>query len=176
MANVDLSRVPQYYHKYINLVSSKELQNGFDQYPSEFINFLQSIPEEKWDFRYQEDKWSIKEMVQHIMDTERIFCYRALCFARKDKTPLPGFDENEYARNAMADVRSKDELVSELVTIQSSTALLFKSFTEVMLNEEGVANGNSVYVKGIGFIILGHSQHHKGILIERYLKEKTISL
>jgi len=175
MATVDLSRVPQYYHKYIALASNMELQNAFDHYPSEFIDFLQSIPQEKWDFRYQEDKWSIKEMVQHIMDTERIFCYRALCFARKDKTPLPGFDENEYARNAMADARSKDDLISELVTIQSSTALLFKSFTEEMLNSEGVANGNSVYVKGIGFIILGHSQHHKKILIERYLQEKTIS-
>ncbi len=76
----------------------------------------------------------------------------------------------------MADARSIDDLISELVTIQSSTALLFKSFTEEMLKSEGVANGNSVYVKGIAFIILGHTQHHKKILIERYLQEKTISL
>lgn len=176
MSKVELSRVPEYYHKYINLVATRELDEAFAHYPTEFINFLLTIPADKWDFRYAEGKWSIKEMVQHIIDTERIFCYRALCFARKDQTSLPGFDENYYASNSMAGLRTKEDLVEELKAVQYATALLFRSFTPTMLNETGTANGNPVYVKGIGFIILGHIQHHQNILKERYLQEKTISL
>jgi len=176
MAKVDLSRVPEFYHKYINQVSDKELSEALEHYPAEFIQFLNAIPPAKWDFRYSPGKWSIKEMVQHIIDAERIFCYRALCFARKDQTRLPGFEENDYALNSMAGLRTKEDLVEELKAVQSSTALLFRSFDPTMLNETGTANGNPVYVKGIGFIILGHMQHHKSILKERYLQEKTISL
>jgi hypothetical protein len=176
MTKVDLSRVPAYYHKYINLVSDQELDEAFTHYPAEFISFLQSIPQEKWDFSYAEGKWSIKEMVQHIIDTERIFCYRALCFARQDQTPLPGFEEKDYALNSKAGLRSKEALIEELKSVQNSTALLFRSFDQAMLNEEGTANGNPVYVKGIGYIILGHIKHHESILKERYLQEKTISL
>jgi hypothetical protein len=176
MPNVDLSRVPEYYHKYINLVSDRELEEAFAFYPPAFINFLQTIPVEKWDFRYAEGKWSIKEMVQHIIDTERIFSYRALCFARKDQTSLPGFDEKEYANNSNAGRRSMKDLIDELQAVQTSTAFLFRSFDPGMLEEEGTANGNPIYVKGIGYIIQGHIKHHENILKERYLQEKTISL
>ena len=91
MANVELSRVPEYYHGYINRVTEKDLNKAFLNHQIDFVSFLNDIPAEQWDYRYDEGKWSIKEVVQHIIDAERIFCYRALCIARKDKTPLPGF-------------------------------------------------------------------------------------
>ena len=93
----DLSRVGNFYHNYINLVTEDELAEAFDKESASFVRFLDTIPAEKYDYRYAEDKWTIKEVLQHIIDAERIFSYRALRFARKDKTPLPGFDENSFA-------------------------------------------------------------------------------
>lgn len=174
MANVDLSRVPEYYHKYINLVNENDLGQAFQKYQTDLIAALSQIPAGKWDYRYAEGKWTVKEVVQHIIDAERIFCYRALCFARKDKTSLPGFDENTYAAASKADKRTKEDLIDELQSVQRSSAQLFRSFDEEQLNETGIANGKSIYVKAIGYIIVGHALHHKNILLERYLQQKTI--
>jgi uncharacterized damage-inducible protein DinB len=176
MANVDLSRVPEYYYKYINLVNENDLDQAFQKHQTDLIATLPEVPADKWDYSYAEGKWTIKEVVQHIIDGERIFCYRALCFARKDKTSLPGFDENTYAAASKANKRTKEYLIEELQTAQKSSAQLFHSFDEEQLNESGVANGKSVYVKGIGYIIVGHALHHKNILLERYLQEKTIPI
>jgi uncharacterized damage-inducible protein DinB len=169
MANVDLSRVPEYYHKYINLVIKDDLRTTFEKHQTELVSFLKEIPKKKWNYRYAEGKWSIKEVVQHIIDAERVFSYRALCFARKDQTPLPSFDENIFAANSMADERSKKDLLKELKTVQESSAQMFNSFNEEQLDQSGVASEKSTYVKGIAYIILGHALHHKKILEERYL-------
>jgi uncharacterized damage-inducible protein DinB len=174
MANVELSRVPEYYHKYINLVNESDLNQAFQKHQTDLIATLSQIGADKWDYRYAEGKWTIKEVVQHIIDTERIFCYRALCFARKDETSLPGFDENSYATASKASRRTKEDLIDELQSVQKSSAQLFRSFDEEQLNETGIANGKSVYVKAIGYIIVGHVLHHKNILLERYLQQKTI--
>lgn len=176
MANVDLSRVFEYYHRYINLVTEDDLTTAFQKHQTDLISTLTAIPGEKWNYRYAEGKWSIKELVQHVIDAERIFCYRALCFARKDKTPLPGFDENTYAAASKADQRTKEELIEELKTAQRSSAQMFASFDEEQLNEDGVANGKPVYVKALSFIIIGHALHHRNILLERYLQDKTITV
>jgi uncharacterized damage-inducible protein DinB len=170
MTNVDLSRVPEYYHKYINLAIDDDLQTAFKKHQTDLISFLKDIPKKKWSHRYAEGKWSIKEVVQHIIDAERVFAYRALCFARKDTTSLPSFDENVFAENSKADERSKKDLIKELKTVQESSALLFNSFDEEQLDQSGVASGKSTYVKGIGYILVGHALHHKKILKERYLK------
>jgi uncharacterized damage-inducible protein DinB len=170
MANVDLSRVPEYYHKYINLAIDDDIQTAFKKHQTELVSFLKDIPKKKWNHRYAEGKWSIKEVVQHIIDAERVFAYRALCFARKDQTPLPGFDENIFAVNSKADERSKKDLIKELKTVQDSSTLLFNSFDEEQLEQPGVASGKPTYVKGIAYILLGHALHHKKILEERYLK------
>lgn len=169
MANVDLSRVPEYYHKYINLVSDEDLSTAFEKHQKDLVSFLKDIPKKKWDYRYAEGKWSIKEVVQHITDTERVFAYRALCFARKDQTPLPSFDENVFAANSKASQRSKKDLIKELKAVQESSAQLFDSFDEEQLDQSGIASGKSTYVKGIGYILLGHAVHHKKILEEKYL-------
>lgn len=169
MPNVDLSKVPAYYHNYISQVGANELPDAFKSHTTELVDFLNNIPDDKWNYRYAEGKWSIKEVVQHIIDAERIFCYRALRFARKDETPLPGFDENVYAENSNAGRRSKSELINEMQNVQRSSADLFNSFTNEQLECSGTANNKSIYVKGIGFIIVGHGLHHRNILEERYL-------
>jgi uncharacterized damage-inducible protein DinB len=174
MANVDLSRVPEFYHKYISFVAEKDLEKAFQDHQTDFLSTLKEIPTEKWNYRYAEGKWSIKQLVQHIIDSERIFCYRSLCIARKDKTPLPGFEEDDYAVASHAERRTKESLIEELSTVQRSSAQLFTSFDEEMLNESGISNGKSIYVKAIGYIIVGHTLHHKSILLERYLNQKSI--
>lgn len=169
MSNVDLSRVPEYYHRYINLAIHDDLQTAFEKHQTELVSFLKDIPKKKWNYRYAEGKWSIKEVVQHIIDAERVFAYRALCFARKDQTPLPSFDENIFAANSKADERSKKDLIKELKTVQESSAQMFNSFDKEQLEQPGVASGKPTYVKGIAYIVLGHVLHHKKILEERYL-------
>lgn len=176
MANVDLSRVPEFFHTYINHVRENNLANAFQTHQTDLISLLKSIPPEDWNYRYAEGKWSIAEVVQHVIDAERIFCYRALCIARQDKISLPGFDEDNYARASRAGRRAKEELLEELSVVQRSSAQLFASFDEEMLEENGISNGKSIYVRAIGNIIIGHTLHHKKILSERYLKEKTITL
>lgn len=169
MANVDLSRVPEYFHRYINLAIADDMQTAFKKHQTELVSFLKEIPKKKWGYRYAEGKWSIKEVVQHIIDAERVFTYRALCFARKDQTPLPSFDENLFAVNSKADIRTKKDLIKELKTVQESSAQLFNSFDEEQLNQSGLASGKPTYVKGVAYILLGHALHHKKILEERYL-------
>ncbi|MES2881101.1 MAG: DinB family protein [Bacteroidota bacterium] len=169
MNNVDLSRVPPFYHNYINNLAEPDLMKAFQNHQVELLALLIDVPDEKWSYRYASGKWSIKEMVQHIIDADRIFCYRALRFARKDKTELPGFDEDSFAAASAADRRTKENLLDELTTVQKSAALLFSSFNEEHLNQTGTANGNEVYVEAIGFIIIGHTLHHKSILQQRYL-------
>lgn len=169
MNNIDLSRVPPFYHNYIKHVDEGNLKNAFQQYQVELLALLIDVAHEQWSYRYADGKWSIKEMVQHIIDADRIFCYRALRFARKDKTELPGFDENSFAAASGADRRTKEDLLDELTTVQKSAALLFSSFNEDQLNQTGTANGDEVYVEAIGFIIIGHTLHHKNILQQRYL-------
>ncbi len=169
MNNVDLLRVPSFYHNYIKQVAEADMTKAFQQHLVELRALLINIPAEKWAYRYAGGKWSIKEMVQHIIDADRIFCYRALRFARKDKTELPGFDEESFAAASNADTRTKEDLIDELSTVQKSAALLFSSFNEDQLNQTGTANGSEVYVAAIGFIIIGHTLHHKSILLQRYL-------
>jgi uncharacterized damage-inducible protein DinB len=165
----DLTRVPEYYHKYINKVKQPDLGVAFKEHSRNSYEFFKSIPEEKWDHRYAEGKWSIRDLLQHLIDAERIFSYRALRFARKDATPLPGFEENEYAVTAKAESRTSQSLLAEWQAVNRSTESLFDSFTEDQLEESGVASGASTYVRAIGFIICGHAVHHMEIIRERYL-------
>ncbi len=169
MHTLDLNRVPSYYHKYISLVPQQGLETIMDNHGASLIDTLKNLSDDKWNFKYAPDKWKVKELIQHIIDTERIFCYRALRFARKDKTPLPGFDENAYASASDANRRKSLDLKEELSVVQRSASLLFRSFNEEQLDAEGEANGQSIYVGGMAYIVVGHSLHHLGILKERYL-------
>lgn len=135
----------------------------------DFIRFVQNIPMDKFDFRYEEGKWTIKEIIQHIIDTERIFGYRALRISRNDKTPLPGFEENDYAANTDANSRGLQGLLTELALVRESTLALFKSFSEEQLKRMGIVSNNEISVRAIGFILIGHQKHHQKVFQERYL-------
>ena len=120
-------------------------------------------------YKYAKDKWSIKELLLHIIDTERVFAYRALRFAREDKTDLPGFEQDDYVITSDANTRSKASLLNEYNFQRASTIALFSSFNDSMLMKIGMAGGNPMSVRAIGFITSGHEVHHCNILRERYL-------
>ncbi|KIA99401.1 DinB family protein [Flavobacterium sp. AJR] len=135
----------------------------------DFIKFVQNIPMDKFDYRYAEGKWTIKEIIQHIIDTERIFAYRALRFSRNDKTGLPSFDENDYVDNTNANARSIQDLLTELSAVRHSNLLFYKSLSEEQLKRIGTASNNQISVRALGFVIIGHQKHHQKVFQERYL-------
>ncbi|WP_125720825.1 DinB family protein [Flavobacterium ustbae] len=135
----------------------------------EFIRFVQNIPMDKFDYRYAEGKWTIKDIIQHIIDTERIFAYRALRFSRNDKTPLPSFEENDYAENTDSNSRSIQELLTELSAVRHSTLLFYKSLSQEQLKRIGTASNNPISVRALGFVMIGHQRHHQKVFEERYL-------
>ena len=165
----DLNRVPVYYHNYINQAIGEDLNQIFSEQAASFRTFLDSLTASQWDHRYASGKWSIKELLQHIVDAERIFAYRALCIARKDTTPLPGFDENQYQDNAKTENRDWKDLVEEFSLVRASNIILFRSFDEDQLEATGTASDASNYVRAFGFIMAGHVAHHLKIIQERYL-------
>lgn len=169
MPRPDMNRVPVFYHKYINQVEGDELNEILSKQAITFTAFLHDLPIEKRDFRYGPDKWTIREVLQHIMDAERVFAYRALCIARGEQQPLPGFDENQYADNAQCSNRKWSEMTEEFRAIRRANEIMFASFNEKQLEATGTASGWPVYVLGIGYMLAGHAQHHLNILKERYL-------
>lgn len=160
---------PIFYAAYIQVLENVEMIEELEICLHDFIRFVQNIPMDKFDYRYAEEKWTIKDIIQHLIDAERIFSYRALRISRNDKTPLPGFEENDYVINANANDRSLQDLLTEFSAVRHSTLLLFKSFSQDQLTRIGIASGNEVSVRAIGFIIIGHQKHHQKIFKERYL-------
>jgi uncharacterized damage-inducible protein DinB len=128
------------------------------------------LSEEQGNYAYDKKKWTIKELLVHVMDTERIFCERALRFARKDKTELPGFDHDIFVLNSNANQRTLKDILKEYKAIRKSTLALFKNFTPEMLEQGGIANGNKLTVHSIGFTISGHELHHLNVVKAKYLK------
>lgn len=170
MKNLLVNEYPEYFGTYINKVESEDLIEALEENLDDFTNFIENIvPDSKYEFRYQSEKWSIKEIVQHIIDAERIFAYRALRMARFDKTPLPGFEENDYVPVSESDKRTMDDLIREFVLVRKSTIELFESFSDEMMKSIGVASGKEVSVRAIGYIISGHCIHHQQVIKERYL-------
>ena len=158
-----------YYGTYIMKTGEVTLKQGLKQSGDKTIAFLQSIPKDKLEFSYAEGKWTIKEVIQHIMDTERIFAYRALRIARKDQTPLPGFDQDNYIKPSEANKRNIEDLIQEFKSIKMATLTLFDSFSDEMLLSKGTASNSPVSVRAIGFIIMGHEIHHCEVIKDRYL-------
>ena len=159
-----------YFENYTSLVREEDVLDAFKNQTKILSDFLVVISEDKATYAYAEGKWTLKEMLQHMIDTERIFSYRALAIARKETVTLPGFDENVYATNSLANRRTWEELSQEMKIVRETTIMLFKSFTEEMLQSSGcfsAANGN---VNTLGLIIVGHFYHHVNISNERYLK------
>ncbi|HSP07494.1 MAG TPA: DinB family protein [Acidobacteriota bacterium] len=133
-------------------------------------DLILSLPEEKLLYRYAEGKWTIKEVLAHIIDDERIYTYRALRFARNDATELPGFEQDEYARYSGANNRKIKNILKEFAAVRNATIALFESLDEEALGRSGVANGNRVTVRALAYHLAGHELHHINILKERYLR------
>lgn len=159
---------PGYFQRYTRLVPEKTLPEAFTVQQQRLESFLGTFSEEQSRFRYAPGKWSVKELLLHMTDSERIFSYRALCFARGEQQSLPGFEENDYAALSDADQRSWASLLDEFRAVRTATRLLFEGFSPAMLAREGTANGQRLSVADIGFILLGHYYHHENILRERY--------
>lgn len=170
MTRPTLSEVPPFYKNYVENVKDLDVLEALKQSSKLTLDLIRSIPEAKGEFRYEPGKWSIKEVLNHMQDGERIFAYRALRMARNDKTPLPGFEEKDYAPEANAGARSIKQLADELERVRRTTIDLFTSFTEEMLKREGTASNNKISVLHLGYIIAGHETHHRKVLQERYLK------
>lgn len=153
---------------YIKALDNVDLLEELEISLHDFIKFVQNIPLDKFDYRYAECKWTIKEIIQHIIDAERIFAYRALRISRNDQTPLPGFEENDYVNNTTGNNRSIQELLTEFSAVRHSNLLLFKSFSDEQLTRMGIASNHSVSVRALGFLIIGHQKHHQRVFQERY--------
>ena len=158
-----------YYKSYIQELEDVELIEELEICLHEFIKFVQNIPMDKFDYQYVEGKWTIKEIIQHLIDSERVFSYRALRISRNDKTPLPGYDENDYVTNSNGKQRSLQSILTEMAVVRQSTLSLFNSFTPKQLSLIGIANNCEVSVRAIGFIIIGHQKHHQRVFLDRYL-------
>ncbi|MEO8234534.1 MAG: DinB family protein [Flavobacterium sp.] len=169
MKNILNSDYPAYFETYINHVQNDDCILAMEENLNDFIVFIENIPLEKYNYKYQENKWTIKDIVRHIIDTERIFAYRALRFSRFDRTPIPGFEENDYAANVDTAKIEMTDLLQEFILVRKSTIKLFESFSEVMLFAKGIASGNEMSVLAVGFIVSGHVIHHQNVIKERYL-------
>lgn len=157
------------FQTYIDETTGLTINDLVTNYSSQLNNFISSLPENKEDYAYAAGKWTVKDLLQHMIDTERIMTYRALTFARKDSVALPGFNENEYADSAKASFRSLADLKEEYIALRKSTDLFLTSLSEEQLLQKGISNGYPLSVNSLAFIIFGHSIHHKKILQERYL-------
>lgn len=158
-----------YYQNYITKAGEVDLIEELEISVHRLIRFVREIPMDKFDYRYAEGKWTIKDILQHLIDSERIFAYRALRFARKDLTPLASFEEDNYADAANGGKRSLQDLLTELAVVRQSTLSLFKTFDNETLQRIGTAANHPMSVRALGFVIIGHQNHHRQVFQERYL-------
>jgi hypothetical protein len=161
---------PDYYNLYIPLVTADNVIDGLIVNQGEVGNLILSIPDNKSQYSYAQGKWTIKQVINHITDTERIIAYRALRFARKDPQQPLAFEEDHYAANSELDNRSMADLQEEFNNVRKATLSLFKSFSEKTLMLKGNTTMGDTTVLALGYLIAGHSKHHLNVIKERYLK------
>ncbi len=157
-----------YYAGYIGKVPDITLRSALDESAAALLDYLTHVPDDRVDYAYAPGKWTIKECLQHIIDTERIFAYRALAIARGDKTPLPGFDQNEYMKVVELGHRSFRKMIEEFRHLRQSNLRMFKTFTKEDLERTGTMSNTAVSVRALGFIICGHVFHHAQLYRETY--------
>jgi len=158
-----------YYKTYVSQIDSSDIYKFLSDNDKSIKEFYESIPSEKWDYKYEEEKWNIKEVLQHIIDTERIFAYRMLRIARNDSAPMAGFDQNVYARNIDCSKITPAQLMKEFNLVRQSTIVFLENLDSSNWQNIGVASGNNVSCRALGFLIAGHEKHHRRIIKERYL-------
>jgi len=158
-----------YFKAYLDQLEERPLIEALTEGAIETNRFFRDLPESKHEFQYAESKWTPKEILLHLIDAERAFSYRALFIARTDNANLEGFDENTFAKNSNANVRSMADLLKEYNSVRAATINLFESFSDETLARIGKANGNTFSVRVAGFLTCGHEIHHRKVIKERYL-------
>lgn len=158
----------EYYGKYIKNVGELSLRSALDESAAELLEYLNNVDEGRMDFAYAPGKWTIAQSLQHIIDTERIFSYRALCIARGDKTALPGYEQDDYAAVASVTGRRFLDMIDEFRVVRQASIALFNSFTEEDILRTGTMSGGGVSVRALGFIISGHAYHHAKLYQDKY--------
>ncbi|GGA83166.1 DinB family protein [Puia dinghuensis] len=159
----------EFYQSYIDLIKESDFREAIKKNSKQFRKLVENIPRKKFDYAYAEGKWTIRQMLQHIIDAERVFSYRALRLSRKDATPLPGFDENQWAANDGGATRKWKDLLEEFGVVREATEYLYDALTDEQLRFVGTVNERPLNAFTIGFIIPGHVTHHMHILEARYL-------
>lgn len=158
-----------YYENYLKLIEGDDILKILNEQSKKTQDILNSFSEHRGNFRYADGKWTVKELVGHLLDTERVFAYRALCIARGEKKSLPGFDQDDYVKEGNFNRRELFDLNYEFRLLRESNLLLFRTFTPEMLKLKGFANESSITVLAILFIIAGHEKHHMNVLKEKYM-------
>lgn len=164
-----MTEFQKYIQRYLDLNPTENFIEELSKSENATLAIFSKLNNESALYKYAENKWSLKEMLQHLIDCERIFQFRALSISRGEQQNLPGFNEEIYANNSFSDRRNLADLITEFSLVRQSSISLFKSFTSKMLENNGFANGNEIAVETIGKLIVGHNLHHLKIINERYL-------
>ena len=162
------SEYAPYYGKYIALVQQDDILSALEQQRRDTVLLLSCRTEQEGNFSYAPGKWTVKEVIGHICDSERIFAYRALRFGRADQTPLAGFEQDDYVRNGPFVRASMSDVTEDFIAVRRATVSLLRSLDEAAWRRRGVANNNEVSVRALAYIIAGHELHHRRILEEKY--------
>lgn len=162
------SEYASYYAGYVSKVPDVGIRAALDESEAALTEYLTYVADDRTSYAYAPGKWTIAQSLQHIIDTERIFAYRALRIARGDETPLPGFEQDDYAAAAPADHRKFKEMIEEFRLLRATTVALFSSFNEEELRRTGIMSGSPISVRALGFIMSGHVFHHAQLYRERY--------
>jgi len=164
-----IEEVPPFYQGYIKQVTDGELIQTLTDSGEQLVSLCEGLTEVQSLFRYAEGKWSIKDLIQHLIDAERVFSYRSMRFARNDQTELSGFNQDDYVEEVVADKFALEDLITSFTNVRQSSLDLFRSFSETELMKSGKSNGVKMSVEMIGYVIAGHTLHHKNIIQSRYL-------
>ena len=163
-----MTEFQKYIQRYLDLIPTDHFFDELGQSEKATLAIYLNLNDESALYKYAENKWSLKEILQHLIDCERIFQFRALAISRSETQNLPGFDEEIYAKNSNADIRNLADLMTEFSLVRQSSIYLFKSFTNEMLSNKGFANGNEISAETIGKLIVGHNLHHLNVIKKRY--------
>lgn len=158
-----------FYENYIKIVPAGDFLPTFKAESAKTAQLLSSLTEAQWNYSYAPDKWTLKELLVHMMDSERVFGYRALRIARGDQTPLPGFEQDDYIPTSEANARTGQNILTEWTALRASTLAFLNNLTPTMIERTGTASGATVSVRALGYMLLGHELHHRQIIEERYL-------
>jgi uncharacterized damage-inducible protein DinB len=168
IAHHESSEYAPYYGRYISLVVGNDILEILDEQRRQTVTLLSGRDEADGDFRYAPEKWSAKEVLGHVCDTERIFAYRALRISRGDQTPIEGFEQDDYVKNGPFAERSLADAIEDYIAVRRATISLFRNLDEPAWSRRGIANKNEINVRSIAYLVAGHELHHRRILEEKY--------